>query len=102
MEPTSMGPGRRPMPDDDAYPGQREPPRFVRLFFTISWSSFLAAAFATLLCFAIVDPAPIGAQFSAPGEPWSRLTLYSLGFLFFWFCCAIAAALTAWMLEPRR
>lgn len=97
MDPRSHSPSA-----DDSYPGQREPPRFVRLFFTISWSSFLAAAVATLLCFAIVDPAPLGAQLTSSGEPLSRMTLYSVGFLFFWFCCAIAAGLTAWMLEPHR
>ncbi len=102
MGPASNEPQRRFGVDDDAYHGQREPPRIVRLCFTVSWSSFLAASVATLLCFAVVDPAPIGLQLSASDEPWSRLTLYSLGFLFFWFCCAIAAGLAAWMLEPRR
>lgn len=97
-----MEPQPRSTVDDDAYPGQREPPRFVRLFFTVSWSSFLAAAVATLLCFAFVDPSPIGAQFLIGGEPLSRMTLYSFGFLFFWGCGAISAALAAWMLEPRR
>lgn len=97
-----MDPRPQSTAGDDRYPGQSDPPRFVRLFFTVSWSSFLAAAVATVLCFAFVDPAPLGAQFPIGGEPVSRMTLYSLGFLLFWICGAVAAALAVWMLEPRR
>jgi hypothetical protein len=87
---------------DDLYPGQRELPGFVRLFFTVSWSSFLSAAVATMVCFALVDPAPVAAQFAPPGAPLSRTSIYSFGFLFFWVVSAFAAAMAAWMLAPRR
>jgi hypothetical protein len=87
---------------DDLYPGQRELPGYIRLFFTISWSSFLSAAVATMVCFALVDPEPIAAQFAAPGSVIGRTTVYSFGFLFFWAVSALAAAVAAWMLAPRR
>jgi len=67
-----------------------------RLFFTVMWCSFLAACVATMVFFAIVDPAPFAGAPTADGS--SRMTLYSLGFFFFWAICAGAAALTAFML----
>jgi hypothetical protein len=105
MDPTPREPraGERGGADsDDLYPGQRELPGFVRMFFTISWSSFLSASVATMVCFALVDPAPIAAQFAVPGAGFSRTTVYSFGFLFFWAVSALAAATTAWMMAPRR
>jgi hypothetical protein len=60
------------------------------------WSAFLAAAIATMLCFAFVDPAAL-----AGGEPpawWGpRLHVYAIGFFFFWLVGLIAASLT-WVL----
>jgi hypothetical protein len=100
LEPSTGG--RNGAAADDAYPGQRELPGYIRLFFTISWSSFLSASVATMFCFALVDPAPIAEQFAAPGETFSRTTVYSFGFLFFWAVSALAAAMAAWMLAPRR
>lgn len=105
MDPTPREPssgGRDDAESDDRYPGQRDLPGFVRLFFTISWSSFLAAAIATMLCFALIDPAPIAAQFAEPGTAFSDTTIYSFGFLFFWAVSAFAAAIAAWMLAPRQ
>lgn len=105
MDPTPLQPSagdRGGSETDDRYPGQRELPGFIRLFFTISWSSFLAAAVATMVCFALVDPTPIAAQCAPPGDPFSRTTLYSFGFLFFWAVSALAAAMTAWMLAARQ
>jgi hypothetical protein len=65
----------------------------------ILWSSFLAGAFATMLCFAFLDPLSLAA-----GEPppwWTtRLRVYAVGFFFFWAVCLVAAALT-WFLTPR-
>ncbi|MFO1456013.1 MAG: hypothetical protein U1F18_07195 [Steroidobacteraceae bacterium] len=67
-----------------------------RTFFTVAWCSFLAASVATMVFFAIVDPAPFAGAPTADGS--SRMTLYSLGFFFFWAICFGAAALTAFML----
>jgi hypothetical protein len=105
MDPAPLEPstgGRNGAEIDDRYPGQRELPGYIRLFFTISWSSFLSASVATMVCFAIVDPAPVAAQFAAHGATFSRTTVYSFGFLFFWAVSALAAAMAAWMLAPRR
>jgi hypothetical protein len=60
------------------------------------WSAFLAAALATMLCFAFIDPLAL-----AIGEPpswWSsRPQVYAIGFFFFWFV-GLIAALLAWFL----
>jgi hypothetical protein len=69
-----------------------------RAALTVLWAAFLAAAIATMLCFAFVDPDSFAA-----GEPptwWtSRLRVYAVGFFFFWLVSLIAAALT-WFLAP--
>ena len=62
----------------------------------VIWSSFLAAALATMLCFAFVDPLAV-AQGETP--PWwtSRLHVYAVGFFFFWLVGFVAATLS-WFL----
>jgi hypothetical protein len=68
----------------------------------VAWSAFLAAALATMLCFAFVDPVNL-----AKGElpPWwgTRLHVYAIGFFFFWLIGLCAAWLT-WILtsDTRR
>lgn len=66
----------------------------------VVWSSFLAAALATMLCFAFIDPLAL-----ADGEPpawWStRLGVYAVGFFFFWLVGFVAAALS-WLLARRN
>jgi hypothetical protein len=87
-----MDPESRPQPhDDDADSAHRELPGVVRVFFTVAWCSFMTASVATVLCFALIDPAPLANL--------SRTAAYSLGFLFFWVVCALCGALTAWMLH---
>ena len=71
-----------------------------RAWLTALWCSFLAAALATMLFFAFVDPAPAVALLQPTGDAPGRTALYSLGFLFFWAFCALAAGLTAWMMRP--
>jgi hypothetical protein len=62
----------------------------------VAWSAFLAAALATMLCFAFIDPLALSA-----GDPpawWtSRLHVYAIGFFFFWLVGLVAAAL-CWQL----
>lgn len=67
-----------------------------RVWFTVAWCSFLAASVATMVFFAIVDPAPYAGAAADDGP--ARMTLYGVGFFFFWAICASAAALTAFML----
>lgn len=66
----------------------------------VIWSSFLAAALATMVCFAFIDPLAL-----AQGEPprwWNtRLNVYAVGFFFFWLVGFVAATLS-WFLARRN
>lgn len=73
-----------------------------RLVFTVLWCSFLAASVATMVFFAFVDPTPVVAVLTPTGVLPDRTTLYSLGFFFFWLVCALASALTAWLVSSPR
>ena len=66
----------------------------------IVWSAFLAAALATMLCFAWLDPLAIAAG-ETPAWWTDRLHVYAIGFFFFWLIGLIAAAL-CWQLAGRR
>ena len=65
------------------------------------WSSFLAAAVASVVCFAFIDPAEINAL---PGldAPLARMTGYALGFFLFWFSAAGASLLTLYFLRTAH
>jgi hypothetical protein len=66
------------------------------------WSSFLAACVATMCFFAYFDPLLLGEDHTPP--PWlaDRMTGYTIGFFFFWFVCALASFLTAWLIDTRE
>jgi len=72
-----------------------------RLALTVTWCSFLSASLATMIFFAFVDPAPIVAVLTPTAALAGRTELYSLGFLFFWLVCALASALTAWLVSTQ-
>lgn len=67
----------------------------------VAWSAFLAAALATMLCFAFVDPQALGAG-DPPGWWTTRLRVYALGFFFFWLVGLVAAALCWLLARPPR
>ena len=75
--------------------------RPARVAAVIVWSSFLAAALATMFCFAFVDPNAL-----AVGDPppwWGpRMRVYGIGFFFFWLVGAAAATLSWSLSNPRR
>jgi hypothetical protein len=48
----------------------------------VLWPSFLVAAVAELLVFAVIDPADLH-LFGVPVEA-GRMPLYTIGFFFFW------------------
>ena len=74
--------------------------RRARSIAAIGWSGFLAAALATMLCVAFLDPDALR-NGEAP-EWWnSRLRVYAIGFFFFWLIGAIAAALCWQLTRPR-
>jgi hypothetical protein len=67
----------------------------------IFWSGFLAAALATILCFAFIDPVAI-LEGNAP--PWwtTRRAVYAVGFFFFWIVGMVAAGLCWQRARPGR
>ena len=73
----------------------------TRVLGVIGWSGFLAAALATMICFAFVDP-----QDLADGHPpawWSsRIHVYALGFFLFWLTGITAAGLAWYLAHPAR
>ncbi len=67
----------------------------------IAWCSFLVAAAATMICFALVDPLAS----SSHGLPqwWTtRRAVYAFGFLFFWGIAAAASGLTLYMTHTEH
>lgn len=69
-------------------------------FGMILWCSFLTAAAATMFAFAMLDPRGVAQGF--PPSWWTtRLTVYAIGFFFFWAIAAGASALTLYMLSTR-
>jgi len=67
----------------------------------VVWCSFLAACFATMLFFALFDPIYLKQDDDPPSWLADRRTAYALGFFFFWLMTAIAAGLTAWLVDTR-
>ena len=65
----------------------------------IVWPSFLAAAAATMVFFAMFDPPRLGEIVTSPFE-LSRLEGYTLGFFLFWLLTALSSYLTALLLLP--
>jgi hypothetical protein len=65
-----------------------------------AWSSFLAAALTSVLCFAFLDPASIPGPDPAGGL--SRTAGYTIGFFLFWFAAAAASALTIYLVRTSR
>jgi len=67
----------------------------------VLWPSFLAAAMATMLFFAFVDPELVYEATSPPLEV-SRMTGYAIGFFFFWFMTAISSAVSVYLLRTSH
>ena len=61
----------------------------------VLWPSFLVAAVAELLVFAVFDPLDLHA-FGVPVQA-GRMPIYTIGFFFFWALGASAAALTVFL-----
>jgi len=81
----------------------------LRRIGSIAWPSFFAAAVATVVFFAIVDPDDL-AEITWSHLEVSRKLGYSIGFFMFWACTLASSAFTALLLttrprhksEPRR
>lgn len=75
--------------------------RTRRDFAAILWPSFLVAAVASMLLFALVDPAAVGERL--PHQVWAtRTSAYSAGFFFLWLTCIASAALTLYLVRTAR
>jgi hypothetical protein len=63
----------------------------------IVWPSFLAAAAATMVFFAMFDPVRLGEIITLPFE-LNRLQGYTMGFFLFWLLTTLSSYLTALLL----
>jgi hypothetical protein len=78
--------------------GKRQITR-LEIIGAIVWPSFLAAAAATMVFFAMFDPPRLGEVLTLPFE-LSRLQGYTIGFFLFWLLTALSSYLTALLLMP--
>jgi hypothetical protein len=66
----------------------------------ILWPSFLVAAAAEMVFFALFDPGDL-VFFGQPLE-LSRTAIYSIGFFVFWAFAAVSSALSVYLGELNR
>jgi hypothetical protein len=81
---------------------EQSPPQLglgARAAAVVIWSAFLAAAVATMLCFAFVDPEALAAG-EPPGWWTTRTRVYAIGFFFFWLVGLMAAGLSWYLTRP--
>ena len=67
----------------------------------VLWPSFLAAGFATMVFFAMIDPETLVLAMVVPLH-LGRFGVYSFGFFFFWFICTLSSLLTTWLIRTER
>ena len=67
--------------------------RLARRWATILWPAFLVAAVIEIAVFAFVDPHSLH-TFSGEALPFSATAVYSIAFMLFWVCTAVACGLT--------
>jgi hypothetical protein len=72
----------------------------LRRIGAVGWPSFFAAAVATFVFFAIVDPTEL-AEITWPHWAISRQFGYSIGFFMFWACTLGASTFTALLLSAN-
>ena len=85
----------------EEYRGARKWSRNQQAIAIVVWISFLTAAVATMLFFAVFDPVELGGMVDADV---SRDGGYAVGFFFFWLLSAACSGVTAWLVRtaPRR
>lgn len=66
------------------------------------WCSFLAACLASLLFFGVFDPAMLADDARPPRWLANRMTGYGVLFFFFWSVSAVAAGLTAYLIDTAH
>lgn len=87
------------LPDtDETTPAVRAARRCARDIGVALWSSFLAAAIASVCFFATFDPVVLHDDAEFLRDAFSpRMTGYTLGFFFFWAFTLLAAGLTLYL-----
>lgn len=87
----------------EEYRGAKQWSRNKQAVATVIWISFLIAAIATMVFFAVFDPVDLGFALDAELEV-SRDAGYALGFFFFWVVTALCSGVTAWLVRtaPKR
>ncbi len=87
----------------EEYRGARQWSRNRQAVATVVWISFLVAAVATMLFFALFDPVEL-ARTIDPELEIGRQAGYAIGFFFFWVIAASCSGITAWLVRtaPKR
>ena len=87
----------------EEYRGARQWSRNRQAVATVIWISFLIAAVATMLFFALFDPVEL-AHTIDPELEIGRQAGYAIGFFFFWLVSAFCSGITAWLVRtaPKR
>jgi hypothetical protein len=85
----------------EEYRGSQQWSRNKQAVATVIWISFLTAAIATMLFFALFDPVDLAATFDFD---IGRQAGYAIGFFFFWALSALTSGVTAWLVRtaPKR
>jgi len=88
---------------NEEYRGARKWSRNKQAVATVIWISFLTAAVATMLFFALLDPIELLAALDLELSV-GRQAGYAAGFFFFWLIAAGCSAVTAWLVRtaPKR
>ena len=87
----------------EEYRGARQWSRNRQAVATVVWISFLVAAVATMLFFALFDPVELATTID-PELEIGRQAGYAIGFFFFWVIAAFCSGITAWLVRtaPKR
>jgi len=93
-----QGEFKPPLPEP---PGQKIWNQRAQRFANIMWSSFGAAAFASMICFSFIDPELLGVAMM-PEREITVLSGYGMGFFFFWFIALLSSGTTMFLQRPRR
>jgi hypothetical protein len=80
---------------------QRPWTRRAQAIAAVAWPSFLTAAFATMLFFAVFDPELLDLSMSIHVD-MGRMMGYAAGFFFFWFITAIASAISVFLMNTAH
>ena len=93
--------GERVRFDGPDIPEQLPWSRRAQAIAAVLWPSFLAAAFATMLFFAFVDPEALRESMIDSLE-LGRMSGYGLGFFFFWLITLVSSAISVFLLRTTR